>query len=260
MDRPISFSGPMVRALLAGTKTQTRRTISGVPMFSAEYDRQWSPHVLRPGGAIPDKWSWWEGPSHGPSCYHIAAISYAKCDRLWVREAWRAQEAFDGLTPKEIGAEFAAEHGEPWCPTFFEADQRCDGSSVEMWQQSPPGRLRSYRFMPRWASRLTLTVTDVRVRRLQKCSAEDARAEGIHISGPDVCVYRDNADQSPEARRRFDAYCIREYSGLWDRINGKRPGCTWADNPWVVAVGFNVHHGNIDALPTPSASRIQGEA
>lgn len=97
----------------------------------------------------------------------------------------------------------------------------------------------------RWASRLTLTVTDVRVERLQDISADDAEAEGITIDKTaDVRVYRERAATNAEAARRWHAYRIGQYRRLWDSING--PG-SWDANPFVAAYTFTVEHANIDA-------------
>jgi hypothetical protein len=164
----------------------------------------------------------------------VQPIAFAPGDRLWVKEAYRAQEEFDDLLPKEIMADFEAELGHPSFPTFYEADRQCDGFSIEMWQQSPPGRLRASMHMPRCASRLTLLVTEVRVERLQDISEDDAAAEGW---------------PAPEDRAKTglaeirDAYPIGWFAWLWDSING--PGA-WDVNPWVAAYSFTVLRQNID--------------
>ena len=90
-------------------------------------------------------------------------------------------------------------------------------------------------FMPRRFSRITLEITDVRVERLQDISEGDALAEGT-ADLPNPCGYADTdhfaccAKYPHSNRERFAA--------LWDSINGKRPGCSWADNPWVWAISF----------------------
>jgi len=207
-DRPIQFSPAMVRALLAGTKTQTRRVISAAPKRSRInlFDGTWTDsYVLDPGNR-----SWLE-----------EAYRWRVGDRLYVREAWRTEACYDDLSPSEMGGEE---------PLRYEAD-----GSHQSWgfpAISKLGRFRQGMHMPRWASRLTLTVTDVRVQRLQDISDNDGYAEGIpsdyleSIHGPGA--YRD----------------------LWDSLNDKptRPGCAWRDNPWVVAVSFSVHRGNIDQI------------
>ena len=95
--------------------------------------------------------------------------------------------------------------------------------------------------MPRWASRLTLTVTDVRVERLQDISEADAIAEGCaplsHPMGRADLLWHEIGPDQWQAPSRW-------YRTLWDSINGAG---AWADNPWVVAVSFDVREGNIDA-------------
>lgn len=226
-DKPILFSAPMVRALLAGTKTQTRRVIRGVPMFSAGYDGQWRPHVLPPGGAMPDAWSWWEGPSHGPSMYHHQKLSIAKDDRLYVREHWRTQsKAYDDLAPSDMDADY---------PVIYEAD-------ADWSQNKTVGRFRQGMHMPRWASRITLTVTNVRVQRLQDISDEDALAEGCKAIREFCYVF----DSTAYGRSGLcHSSPVIAYSILWDEING--PG-SWDANPWVAAYTFTVRLGNIDQV------------
>lgn len=244
-DRPILFSAPMVRALLDGRKTQTRRVLKPQPP-------QWAAvcsAIFPPQGLFQ-----WSEAEHDPPRPlkrwpedHALRVRFAKGDRLWVKETWRAQEAFDHMKPSEIGRESADEIGQPGVPVFYEADGKCDDRSVEAWQQSPPGKTRVSIHMPRWASRLTLTVRDVRVQRLQEISEEDAEAEGCPEcpqchgvgwinSGPD------GGWQCP-AKGCGDAY-VDQYARLWNEINGAG---AWAANPWIVALTFTVERRNIDA-------------
>lgn len=240
-DLPIPFSAPMVLALLADRKTQTRR------LLKADVERLIcrscgvSEKEFKAGKCICDVSSHLEWTPCEVPRYRVG-------DRLYVREAWRAQKAFDHLSPVEIGAEFEAEHGEPWCPTYYEADQRCDDSSIDMWQQSTPGRLRAGMHMPKWASRITLIVTDVRVQRLQDISTQDAKDEGIPEFAGDASHLGLVADIQPAWYAWDNRSTIENYRALWDDLNDKR--APWDSNPWVVAYTFTVHKQHIDRLPT----------
>lgn len=234
-DRPILFSAAMVRAQIEGRKTQTRRILKPQP----------APFQIEGEGEAPVTLMHLQGePLPRVTIGRVITaqqVRFAVGDRLWVREAWRAQEVFDKLSPVAIGEQFAAEHGAPWCPVFYEANRRCDGSSVEMWQQSPPGRLRASMHMPRWASRLTWTVTDVRLQRLQIISAADAAAEGL-IKLPATGRYVVARGDQYFGAAEFDPRLT--YRRLWNEINGDG---AWDANPWVVAITGTVEQRNIDA-------------
>ena len=220
--RPIIFRAPEVRALLEGRKTMMQRVIKGVPMFSAEYDNRWRPHASPPGGAMPNEWTWWEGPAHGPSLYHKQQLLYAPGDLLWVKETWREGE--DGV-PASI---------------FFFAD--------EPWHEGAGWRSSTH--MPRWASRLTLRVTGVHVQRLQDISEDDCFREGV-----DAFKYVDDDDgemdyySAREPEERFkDEHCVTRkdaFAALWQSTHG--PG-SWDANPWVAAISFEVIKTNIDRV------------
>lgn len=197
-DKPVLFSGPMVRALLAGTKTQTRRALNPQPDEMVE--RQ-VPQQLR--------------------------ISIG--DRLYVREHWRSWRWNDDLAPRDMPKEWGAAPLD-YISYIADNDNRMDG------------RFRQGMHMPRWASRLTLTVTDVRVERLQDISEADALAEGI--------IHPWNKRYPFGLQLDGDAYCLghtaaQAYRALWNTING--PGA-WGANPWVAAYTFAVQMGNIDQL------------
>lgn len=199
-DRPILFSGPMVRALLAGRKTQTRRVLE------QQGDGM---HLDRVGP------TGWQFTGDGGLPRRPIRVRYSIGDRLWVREAWRSDLAYDDLSPSAMGGEE---------PIRYEAD-----GSHQTWGYpalSKTGRVRAGMHMPRWASRLTLTVTDVRVQRLQEIDQCDAEAEGVDCSGP---------------------VAVNCYRVLWDSLNAGR-GFGWDTNPWIVAVSFDVERANIDAL------------
>jgi hypothetical protein len=199
-DKPILFSAPMVRALLAGTKTQTRRICKAE--LQAAFDRS--------GEAILQRW-----PNQKGTGWEVG-------DRLWVREI----HAFVGSCDPGL---LVTRADYPDCvPRHYE---NVPSESGVRWRPSI--------HMPRWASRLTLTVTDVRVQRLQDISEEDARAEGIEWRDSMWGTWRGDGSQlcggSDNAR---DAYRC-----LWLNIND--PG-SWDANPWIAAVTFDVRKGNID--------------
>jgi hypothetical protein len=195
-DRPILFSAPMIRALLDGRKTQTRRIIKRQPALDA--CAVFGPaHLLLPG--------------------NVDLARFAVGDRLWVKETWRSEARFDTVKPVALPRSALVS---------FDADYRDEPND------GCRGRTRVSIHMPRWASRLTLTVTGVRVQRLQEISEADAAAEGAaHAYGQPF-----HSDGALTDRRRFEC--------LWKEINGPD---SWAANPWIVALTFTVERRNIDA-------------
>jgi hypothetical protein len=188
-ERGILFSAPMVRALLDGRKTQTRRIVKErhLPSDENEYGR-----------ACP---------------YGVPG------DRLWVRETWAIDECGKRVS---LSPETWSKTGWPIHRLLYAAD---GDARVLAWNK------RVSIHMPRWASRITLEVTDVRVQRLQDISEDDAKAEGYTTAWLER-VAEAGADGplgAPTQPRHW-------YASLWDEING--PG-SWAANPWVWAISFN---------------------
>ncbi|EPE95745.1 hypothetical protein [Rhizobium grahamii] len=233
-DRPILFSSPMVRALLVGTKTQTRR------LFKL------------PNWAVPGTL---EIDDDGP--YACAEISgcLAKVqtrinvgDRLWVREnAAVRHQSWHHEDGDKHQVSYLADEDEsgrwlqlPTCGTGIR-----DGKAPSVFPSKSHNTDGSLRWqpsihMPRWASRLTLIVTDVRVEHLQDISDDDAIAEGIteeHVGGYAGWSGRPDGGIWPNPSNA--------YWDLWDYINGEG---AWGLNPWVVAYTFTVHRQNIDSL------------
>lgn len=209
-DTPLLFTAPLVRAILDGRKTQTRRLFK-LPSW-AEWDT--GPGRGEATGDILPK----DPKNRG--WYHIEELVSpygSDGDRIWVRETCRAHELNSGLD----GVLYPADD------KFIPIDDTQE--SVDRWIV-----LNSYRgqkgakvpaiHMPRWASRITLEITDVRVQRLQEISEADAEAEGIDFlrSVPDV-------DETLDARGLFRC--------LWDGIN-EVSGNGWEANPWVWALTF----------------------
>lgn len=194
-ERPILFSAPMVRALLAGTKTQTRRVVKPIPRWAEQFPIC-KPDVMAAGHQI---W-WWNGEHDGVGVSQDCPYG-APGDVLWVKETYRLTSGDDALKPSDARREarYAADHGAA-IPAGF-------------------GKLRPSIHMPRWASRISLTITDVRVERLNDISVRDAVAEGMTF---------------PEGME-WGSDPIDAFTGLWRSING--PG-SWEANPWVWAVRF----------------------
>jgi hypothetical protein len=211
-ERPILFSAPMVRAILDDSKTQTRRIVKGVPMWGAEHDAQWHPHVLppdSPGG----EFSWWEGPAHGPSNYFWARCPYGEPgERLWVRETWMRQERQILYRADLDDCGQCLAYGiASGCPSSTQLRV----TPKETWIPS----IHMYRAY----SRITLEVTDVRVQRLQAIGELDALAEGIPPN-----PFREESEP-------VELGCAKDFADLWEQIHG--PG-SWDLNPWVWCVSF----------------------
>lgn len=231
--RPILFSASMVRALLAGRKTQTRRVLRPLRRFPEH--QQLRTDVL--DGAL---W-WWNGVHDRVGV--SAPLPYAPGDRLWVKEAWRAGARADTLKPSELSPVFwRHQNGGLW----YEADGAEPAHPI-----TPKGRYRHARFMPRWASRLTLTVTEVRVQRLQEISGEDCESEGLvpyPMEGPGgMAATGWHWLEGKDPEQTFTAARLA-YRALWNTLHG--PGA-WDANPWVAAYTFTVERGNVDEVAVP---------
>lgn len=214
----------MVRALLDGRKTQTRRALKTQPeLFNLPDGTPCRVGCMQVDRDTENRV--WLG-SESAGVLTSQRIRFAKGDRLYVRETWRAGASWDETKPVRLPK---------GVPLDYLATPLDDG---------PAGKTRVAIHMPRWASRLTLIVTDVRVERLQDCSAADAVAEGLEHPGDKglpVSCWRDYG--KPEIRAWINDP-VKSYRSLWDSINGAG---AWEANPWVVAVTFTVEKRNIDA-------------
>ncbi|MCP4902985.1 MAG: hypothetical protein GY906_38975 [bacterium] len=216
-ERPILFSGPMVRAILEGRKTQTRRVIKNPEKLEG---------LMQDGEAA--EW-----------------CPYGKLgDHLWVREAFgtvddATHQAW--LTADPGGADDYecnpcakdGPNGERWI-----VDYRADNPQRPMDKPHPKTGKVSRRWrpsihMPRWASRITLEITDVRVERVQEISENDAVAEGIQKRGR----YWDGGPHPVKGGPKCFPLPRAAFKDLWDSINAKR-GYGWHTNPWVWVIEF----------------------
>lgn len=205
--RPILFSSAMVRALMSGAKTQTRR-LKNLEEIN-ENPSQW-----RFDGFMEDEgYLFADTTKDEPNGSHGLAIKcpYGKVgDQLWVRESFRYADEDLRLHPEiPVPVDYRADP--------MKASVGCDGFDTLPWRPSI--------YMPRWASRITLEITEVRVQRLQEISKEDVISEGL---------------SAREGYPLADCHAgwHEPFATLWDSINGKRPGCSWSDNPFVWAISF----------------------
>ena len=208
-ERPILFSGPMVRAILDGRKMQTRRVVKR--QRDMEFDEK-DPHFG----------PYWLPYVYGEDSIKVPCPYGNPGDRLWVREQCRAEELKSGLDGVRYAAddtfisiENSQEASDRWCDLFFYAGKR--GANVPSIH------------MPRWASRINLEVTGVRVERLQDISEADAKAEGAQQIEFDTG--KSYGDGFPITEGSY----VLGYHDVWESING--PG-SWAANPWVWVVEF----------------------
>lgn len=230
-ERPILMSAPMVRAILDGTKTQTRRIISPRPQVA------WQ---LKACGILTCE-------AHKLNAQQVAVFDRLdgfnqpyKCpygqpgDQLWVRETWQGP-----LLDEEQREEFRQDGSDAFKKPEFCAYRATDTLDAV----DDDGKELGWRpsiHMPRWASRIQLEITDIRVERLQDISEADAIAEGIEPNW-----LGDLKDWKPEEHGWInylngedgpEAYTAKEsYQSLWESINGAG---SWNANPWVWCITF----------------------
>ncbi len=217
--KPILFTAPMVRALLAGTKTQTRRVVKPQPFDDSCAGQPMVGHRDLAGTFAPSVF--------GSCMAKLAPCPYgAVGELLWVRETWTWPGEGEVLYRADPQAEHLVDH---W---------KANGFPVVNWRPSI--------FMQRQHSRITLRITEVRVQRLQQISQADAQAEGIERESADPPFYyvpglcQQTAVGVEERQEQPEVVC---YSRLWTHINGAG---SWAANPWVWALTFEVINNNID--------------
>ena len=208
-DKPILFSGPMIRAILEGRKTQTRRIMKVQP------DKIWE-----------DGSPWW----------NIGGLRLPKCPygqtggAIWVRETWAMCFRATDLAKIYYRASERKSHTE-----FHEMIpvEKC-GNIQPSWPRWKPSI-----HMPRSFSRITLEVKDISVERLHDLKGWDCAAEGIMLDHWKMEEYPMH-DMGVEAENRI---LRRRFKDLWESINGPE---SWNKNPWVWVVEFDVHPINID--------------
>ena len=212
-ERPIIFSAPMVRAILNGRKTQTRRVVQLTD----------SGRVKEPGS--PRNW-------HLDDPEAVLACPYGvPGNRLWVRERWQLVDPLEVAEERRGSrAPFTGCQGPraiPWVAAY-----RADGDLSHP-ANGAPIVWRSPVHMPRWASRITLEIVSVRVERLQEISAKDVLAEGaLEFDGPTTFIH----DGSQAIYFPSMGYAQIAFCDLWDSINAKR--APWGSNPWVWVIEF----------------------
>lgn len=220
-ERPLLFSAPMVQAILNGTKSQTRRLIKNPEFFGCFTGD--CPHLDEKEcrAAIANLFI----PEFNP--FGLPG------DKIWVRETWYCDHCFERdyrltrkiyvgqtLTDKECEAE--------WHPHLF---YRADNPEFE---DGPPKWSPSIH-MPRWASRITLEIIEVRVERLREISEESARAEGAAPYDPTAYF---TISEMGGAEHIADWEYRAGFAKLWNSL--AKPGATWRDNPWVAVIEFKV--------------------
>ncbi|WP_392441030.1 hypothetical protein [Edwardsiella piscicida] len=214
-ERPIIFNDEMVRAIISGAKSMTRRPMKGV---------------------MPDNGLWLKKPTKtrsGITTHVMDAPKHGLCpfghpgDHLWVREAYQGPlldydqmeeyiEDYSKFDNQEY-CEYRADRGS--CPEYYD----CDDNLRHGWSPSI--------HMPRWASRITLEITDVRVERLQDITEDDAQAEGI---SPAVELLPEYPDTYLTPRGDFATARVA-FQRLWESIYGDD---SWDANPWVWVIAF----------------------
>lgn len=197
-ERPILFSAPMVRALLSGRKTQTRRAVK------PRHD--WQVDDVPDERGVSRLWPVFEAYVYAePETVEVPCPFGAPGDRLWVKEAIRR-------VALPVGEDC-------WCESEYVADGEPTKAAAWPWKN----RALPSIYMPRGLSRLTLEVTAVRVERLQAISEEEAEAEGVTPA------------PFTKSGRSAESLHVEAFEDLWNSINGPD---SWDANPWVWVVEF----------------------
>lgn len=219
-ERPIIFSGEMVRAILEGRKTQTRRVVRPKLRVSAD-GADLELHQVCPYGQTGD--------------------------RLWVRETYVGESWEDEPKPPkdrplfhhvpEPRNEFDNEY---WVWPHYKATDPAPDLCYED-SEEPACRWVPSIHMPRWASRITLEIVSISIQHVQDISEADAKLEGIHGHTINVGSHSNPVEEYPAFPEKDGGFSTarQAYEALWDHINSKR-GYPWDSNPWVWVIEFKV--------------------
>lgn len=216
----ISFSCEMVKAILDGSKTQTRIRMNPQPkneQFIINLKDQLK------NGDINRK-----------------NVFIYKNDKLWVFEPWVTWRVFDQLTPNEIVKRFGAQDCYPFIGYLADQDIQRNGLTID-------GKARSSIYMPQWASRILLKVTDVRIEQLQSITEEDILKEGIKafytLEDPSELTSKGQFLWGHQKENAINTSPIAAYQHLWREKSGSHNGQNnWELNRWVWVVDFKVIH------------------
>jgi len=213
--RPMLFSGPMVRAILSGRKTQTRRVVKPQPDKTLDGEPYWSVGGFR----------------LSPLAQKPLEPVYAWGSTIWVRETWATATSDNGpciCYQADCNRHYLVDDA---YPVEYE---RYPNAGTDAWcnwasdlEAGTEGRWKPSIHMPRWASRITLEVTGVRVERLQEITEEDAKAEGVGAS---------EAAEMPDGKPCYSL----PFQMLWSCMYGTDTPRSWDANPWVWVVEFKV--------------------
>jgi hypothetical protein len=216
-ERPIIFSAPMVCAILEGRKTQTRRTL------------KYQPIDVRRVFMKPEINMSYVENAHGVEIPHWPCPYGKPGDRLWVRETHEAYYVSRGETSYSAGVKYRADDEKRLISIDALTYQKLNSTDSKGWTPSI--------HMPRWASRINLEITGIRVERLQDISEQDAMAEGIeNVGGKFSCSpWRNYRISKPGEMNMHCASPQRSYMTLWESINGAG---SWNINPWVWVIEF----------------------
>jgi hypothetical protein len=267
-EKPILFTGEMVRAILEGRKTETRRVVKpqpredehGVHFPWATFYNTGHVHTWDRNGAGGENWQALEHPSENKYAEALKRTQYKNAspygqpgDRLWVRETWATHQILDALPPRESRRSTFWYHT---CP---------DRRTARPYSRTCRGKWRPSIHMPRWASRINLEVTEVRVERVQDITEDSAAAEGVERTGGDR-YWLGYTRHGVKGTRKVWGSAKRAFEDLWDSINAKswpkwarrredkdKPTdryakshpkedgpLSWAANPWVWVVKFQL--------------------
>lgn len=215
-ERPIPFLPEMVKAILEGRKTQTRRVMKPQPSMVTSRGRR----VYRDED-FKKSWESISGTMEGNG--FIDCPYGSPGDRLWVRETWHRNDQFNPPYEFSIGeyiykADFV-KTGDIWVKDGFGVQSK--------WKPSI--------YMPRAASRILLEITDIRVERVQDITRSDIRSEGL-MCPENLC--------SDDLEYNYRHWYIDEWKKLWDSINAKR-GYGWDVSPWVWTIEFKVANNSL---------------
>lgn len=238
-EHPIIFNGEMVRAILDGRKTQTRRVVKLPKGFPADSVGEFRKATAWPRGfpdATKDQWraclkkfNYWSP---------LIRCPYGKVgDALWVREEWRVDSCGTWWKVNGVGGRRGA-HIDYRADVDREfVDLSDDGEFCKAEHYCKKHREGAYspsRHMFRWASRITLEITNIRVERVQDISEEDILAEGVRLPPTELCPL---VNTGSKLMVRFES--------LWDSINADR-GFSWAEDVWVWVIDFKPKDDPLD--------------